>query len=126
MNKLYKLIVLFLTLTAMNTAIQAQEGVNSANFSVSKVSMQEVAFFNYPNPASSQTTVSYNLTVKAKVTLQVLDLTGRQLALLINAEQTAGKKEFYWDITKNRITSGMYILVLRINNNTFSRKVVVE
>lgn len=126
MNKLYKIIVLFLTLTAMNTAIQAQEGGNSANFSVSKSSIQDVAFFNYPNPASSQTTVSYNLNVKAKVTLQVLDLTGRQLALLINAEQTAGKKEFYWDITKNRITSGMYILVLRINNQTFSRKVVVE
>lgn len=110
----------------MNTTIQAQEDINIVKVSLSKASTQDVAFFNYPNPASSQTTVSYNLSVKAKVTLQVLDLTGRQLALLINVEQTAGKKEFYWDITKNRITSGMYILVLRINNNTFSRKVVVE
>jgi hypothetical protein len=126
MNKLYKLIVLFLTLTAMNTTIQAQEDRNSAIFSLSKASTQDIAFFNYPNPASTQTTVSYNLPVKAKVTLQVLDLTGRQLALLINAEQTAGKKEFYWDITKNRITSGMYILVLKIDNRTFSRKVVIE
>lgn len=126
MNKLYKLIVLFLILTAMNTTIQAQEDRNSAIFSLSKASIQDIAFFNYPNPANTQTTVSYNVPVKAKVTLQVLDLTGRQLALLINAEQTAGKKEFYWDITKNRITSGMYILVLKIDNRTFSRKVVIE
>lgn len=126
MNKLYRLIVLFLFLTAMNTAVQAQERTNSGSFSLGKPTAQEVAFFNYPNPASSQTTVSYNLTVKAKVTLQVFDLTGRQLAMLVNAEQTAGKKEYYWDFSKNRITSGMYILVLRINNNSFSRKVVVE
>ena len=110
----------------MNITVQAQEDRNSAIFSLSKASIQDIAFFNYPNPASTQTTVSYNVPVKAKVTLQVLDLTGRQLALLINAEQTAGKKEFYWDITKNRITSGMYILVLKIDNRTFSRKVVIE
>jgi hypothetical protein len=55
-----------------------------------------------------------------------MDLTGRQLAMLVNAEQTAGKKEYYWDFTKNRITSGMYILILRINNRSYSRKVVVE
>lgn len=110
----------------MNTTAQAQESINGANFLVSKGLKQDVAFFNYPNPATSQTTVSYNLIAKAKVTLQVLDLTSRQLAVLIDAEQTAGKKEYYWDFTKNRITSGMYILVLRINNSTFSRKVVVK
>lgn len=110
----------------MNTAVQAQDDRSSANSLTSKAFTQDVAFFNYPNPARSQTTVSYNLTINAKVTLQVVDLTGRQLAVLINAEQTAGKKEYYWDFTKNRITSGMYILILKINNTTFSRKVVIE
>jgi hypothetical protein len=85
-----------------------------------------LAFSNYPNPATSQTTVSYNLTVKAKVTLKVLDLTGRQLAVLVNVEQAAGKQEYYWDFTKNKITSGMYILILKINNDTYSRKVIVQ
>lgn len=126
MNKLYKLFVLMVMLTAMNTVVQAQESNPNANSLVSKVFTQEIAFFNYPNPATSQTTVSYNLTAKAKVLLQVVDLTGRQLATLINAEQTPGKKEYYWDFTKNRITAGMYILVLKINNSTFSRKVVVK
>lgn len=110
----------------MNTFVQAQGRTNSASFSVGKLAAQEVAFYNYPNPASSQTTISYNLTVKAKVTIQVMDLTGRQLAMLVNAEQPAGKKEYYWDFSKNRITSGMYILILRFNNHSYSRKVVVE
>lgn len=126
MNKLYKLFVLMVMLTAMGNVVQAQESNLNANFSASKAFTQDVAFFNYPNPATSQTTISYTLTVKANVVLQVVDLTGRQLAILINAEQTSGKKEYYWDFTKNRITAGMYILVLKINNNTFSRKVVVK
>ena len=126
MTKLYKLIVLFLALTAMNTTVQAQEGISSAIFPASKAFIQEVAFSNYPNPATSQTTVSYNLTVKAKVNLKVLDLTGRQLAVLVNVEQAAGKQEYYWDFTKNKITSGMYILILKINNDTYSRKVIVQ
>lgn len=126
MTKLYKVIVFFLALTAMNTTVQAQERISNVVFPTSKAFIQEVAFSNYPNPATSQTRVSYNLSVKAKVNLKVLDLTGRQLAVLVNVEQAAGQQEYYWDFTKNKITSGMYILILKINNDTYSRKVIVQ
>lgn len=126
MTKLYKLILLFLMLTAMNTTIQAQERRSNVIFPVNKAFVQEVAFTNYPNPATSQTTISYSLSVKAKVNLKVLDLTGRQLAVLVNEEKPAGKQEYYWDFSKNKITSGMYILILKINNDTYSRKVIVQ
>ena len=126
MTKLYKLIVLIFMLIAMNKSVQAQERTINAISSVSKAFIQEVAFSNYPNPASSHTTVSYNLTTNAKVNLKVLVLTGRQLAVLVNLEQSAGKQEYYWDFKRNKITSGMYILMLRINNNTYSRKVIVQ
>ena len=110
----------------MNTTIQAQERRSNAIFPKSSSFIQEVAFTNYPNPATSQTTVSYHLSFKAKVNLKVLDLTGRQLAVLVNVEQAAGKQEYFWDFTKNKITSGMYILVLKINNDSYSRKVIVQ
>ena len=126
MIKRNKLIVLLFILTAMNYSVQAQDRISSVSFPLNQLSKQEVAFSNYPNPASSHTTVSYNLTTNAKVNLKVLDLTGRQLAVLVNLEQSAGKQEYYWDFKRNKITSGMYILMLRINNNTFSRKVIVQ
>lgn len=126
MTKLYRLILLLLVLTAMNTAVQAQERKSSVIFQSKESFAPDVSFSNYPNPATSYTTVSYNLTVKAKVNLKVMDLTGRQLAVLVNVEQAAGKQEYYWDFSKNKITSGMYILILKINNNTYSRKVIVQ
>ena len=113
-------------LIAMNTSVQAQERTLNAISSLSKSFEQDVKFSNYPNPATSQTTITYSLAVNAKVNLKVVDLTGRLLAVLVNAEQIAGKQEYYWDFTKNKITSGMYILILKINNNIYSRKVIVQ
>ena len=125
MAKLYKLIVLMIGLTAMGYTAQAQVS-NSNAISSSALQQQEVKFTNYPNPAKSNTTIAYTLANKAKVTLKVIDLAGKQLAILVKQDQAAGKQEYYWDFTKNKITSGMYILVLQIDNKTYSRKVIVQ
>lgn len=112
-------------LTAMGYTAQAQVS-NSNAISASALQQQEVKFTNYPNPAKSNTTIAYTLANKAKVTLKVIDLAGKQLAILVKQDQAAGKQEYYWDFTKNKITSGMYILVLQIDNKTYSRKVIVQ
>lgn len=125
MAKLYKLIVLIIGLTAMNYTVQAQVG-NSNAISSSSLQQQDVKFTNYPNPAKSNTTIAYTLANKAKITLRVIDLTGKQLALLLKQDQAAGKQEYYWDFAKNKVSSGMYILILQIDNKTYSRKVIVQ
>ena len=125
MAKRYKLIVLMIGLTAMGYTAQAQVS-NSNAISASALQQQEVKFTNYPNPAKSNTTIAYTLANKAKVTLKVIDLAGKQLAILVKQDQAAGKQEYYLDFTKNKITSGMYILVLQIDNKTYSRKVIVQ
>ena len=141
MEKLYKLIVLFVGLTAMNLTFQAQGNsytpllASSINNSTShswntillnKKVKQTVDFINYPNPATTFTTIGYNLTTKANVVLKVIDLAGKQLAILVKQQQDAGKKEFYWEFSKNNITSGMYILILQVDNKTYSRKIIVQ
>nr|WP_233166083.1 T9SS type A sorting domain-containing protein [Pedobacter sp. ASV12] len=46
---------------------------------------------------------------------------------MINKQaQDAGKKEFFWELSKNNITSGMYILVLQVDNKNYSRKIIVQ
>lgn len=110
----------------MSFTVRAQVSSNNAVLSNKTVVSQDVSFTNYPNPAKSQTTVAYNLNARAKVTLKVIDLAGKQLALLISQEQNAGKQEYYWDFSKYKITSGMYILMLQIDQKTYSRKVIVQ
>ena len=110
----------------MNATVQAQDGTNSGSFPVNKGFDQGISFSNFPNPATTQTTISYTLQIKSKVNLKVVDLTGRQLAVLVNKDQASGKQEIIWNFTKNKVTSGMYILILRIDNKTYSRKVIVQ
>lgn len=126
MAKLYKLIVLIIGLTAMNITVQAQVNRSSAISPSDTELIQNVGFTNYPNPAVSYTNIAYSLATRAKVNLRVVDLTGKQLAVLVKQEQAAGKQEYYWDLNKYKITSGMYILILQIDNKSYSRKVIVQ
>lgn len=159
MEKLYKLILLFVGLTAMNLTVQAQLSAYTSSFLVDSTnrstfaftpnlnqalqsemnfdedfdqiitisrSKQATDFTNYPNPATTFTTVGYTLTARANVVLKVIDLAGKQIAVLIKQQQDAGKQEFYWELSKNNITSGMYILILQVDNKTYSRKIIVQ
>lgn len=141
MEKLYKLIVLFVGLTAMNLNVQAQVYSHSPylasavkyssayswnNILFIKKTKQTVDFINFPNPATNFTTISYNLSTNANVILKVIDLAGKQLAVLVKQPQNAGKQEFYWELSKNNITSGMYILILQVDGKTYSRKIIVQ
>ncbi|MFD0941902.1 T9SS type A sorting domain-containing protein [Pedobacter boryungensis] len=153
MEKLYKLFVLFVGLIAMNVTVHAQsenytpnsatDSISTSNYTIidltatsnsnidwdeesALIVKQSPSFTNYPNPATTQTTIAYTLATKAKVILRVVDLTGKQLAVLVKQEITAGKHEYDWQLAKNNITSGMYILVLQVDNKIFSRKIIVQ
>lgn len=141
MVKLYKSILVFVGLIAMNISVQAHWGdnylLNSAKSNKTNLissgkdwaglnAKQATNFFNYPNPAVTETTIAYTLTARANVVLKVIDLTGKQLAVLVKQEQAAGKQEYYWVLAKNNISSGMYILLLQIDNKTYSRKMIVQ
>lgn len=141
MGKLYKVILLFVGLIAMNSSVQAQLDVFSPYFLASHTNMDLLAisdeftdpfdkevtnFTNYPNPVTTSTTIAYTLSTRATVNLRVVDLTGKQLAVLVKQEQAAGKQEYFWELSKNNITSGMYILVLQVENKVYSRKIIVQ
>ncbi len=143
MIKLYKSFVFFVVLIVMNLSVHAHRVGRSSDFLPStkpfflssgkdwagihnRFAKQAINFTNYPNPATTQTTIAYTLVNKTNVVLRVIDLTGKQLAVLVKQQQAAGKQEFYWDFSKNNITAGMYILLLQVENKTYSRKVIVQ
>lgn len=142
MEKLYKLILLFVGLTVLNLTAQAQQiyrapylvlsaysnysSVYAWNSILKAKPQQGIDFINYPNPASTSTTISYYLANKANVNLRVIDLAGKQLAVLIKQQQNAGKQEYYWEFARNNISAGMYILFLQVDNKTYSRKIIVQ
>jgi hypothetical protein len=51
----------------------------------------------HPNPFRDWAQVSYSLAAKSRVALRVFDPTGRQVRLLVNADQAAGNYTLSWD-----------------------------
>lgn len=80
---------------------------------------------NYPNPFNPSTTIKYSIPVGTRrpatagsphVTLQVFDILGREVAMLVNKEQSPGNYEVKFDA--GNLTSGTYFF--RITSGEFS------
>lgn len=76
---------------------------------------------NYPNPFNPSTTIRYSIPSSVNVKLAVCDVLGRELAVLVNAEQTAGWKEVEWNASAfgsgvyfYRLTAGTYVGVKKL------------
>ncbi|MFA5834846.1 MAG: T9SS type A sorting domain-containing protein [Bacteroidota bacterium] len=69
---------------------------------------------NYPNPFNPSTTFRYSLPTASYVTLTVYDLLGREIASLVNEEQSAGWKEVQWNA--GNISTGIYFYKLSSDN----------
>lgn len=136
MQKIYKItfFIIFLIGTIKadgheNTGINfLNEGIhgNSIIFNSQLSLKQQLGFTNYPNPITTQTTISYLLPSKSNVVLKVVDLAGKQLFILLQQEQSAGRQEYNWELSKNKITAGMYILVLQVNKLSYTKKIIVQ
>jgi flagellar hook assembly protein FlgD len=66
-----------------------------------------------PNPFNPSTTIAFTLEMAGKVRLAVYDLAGRQVALLLDAEQTAGRHQMTWNGTSDNgsaLPSGLYVV----------------
>lgn len=84
---------------------------------------------NYPNPFSSQTSISFTLPETAPVSVDVYDLTGREVATLLPSTLTAsGRHALEWDGTSSGgvpVASGIYLVRLRVDERWFTKPMVV-
>ena len=78
---------------------------------------------NYPNPFNPTTAIVYELTDATQVTLTVFDLTGRAVAELVNAPQTAGRYSVTFD--GSNLASGVYLYRLNAGKFTATRKLML-
>jgi hypothetical protein len=72
----------------------------------------------FPNPASSQTALSYALPAAAQVKLQIFDVRGRLIRTLADGQQEAGSYEVFWNgkaANGRRVALGMYLAKLAVN-----------
>jgi hypothetical protein len=78
---------------------------------------------NYPNPFNPMTTIAYGVPEATHVRLVVVDLLGREVALLVDEWQEAGYKSVKCDAAL--LSSGVYFYKLTAGSFTDVKKMVV-
>jgi hypothetical protein len=79
---------------------------------------------NYPNPFNPTTTISFILPTTQQVSLNVYDITGRQVATLMNNERRpAGQNSAVFNAAG--LSSGVYFYILQAGNNRLTQKMTL-
>ncbi|MEI7812546.1 MAG: T9SS type A sorting domain-containing protein [Ignavibacteria bacterium] len=78
---------------------------------------------NYPNPFNPTTTISYSIPSNEKVSLKIFNLTGKEIAALVNEEKVAGTYKVTFDA--GRLSSGVYFYKIIAGNYVSTKKLVL-
>ena len=78
---------------------------------------------NYPDPFNPSTTIEYNLSEVALVQLGIYNLLGQKVVELVNQKMKAGIHRIVWNA--EGVSSGIYIVFLKINSHFLTKKVTL-
>jgi len=84
---------------------------------------------SYPNPARQQLTIEFDLANNGPVELKVYDLAGRLITTLLDEQVAAGSRAINWNLCEQSgrvATSGIYLYMLRTNEGTLTRRLVIS
>jgi hypothetical protein len=71
---------------------------------------------NYPNPFNPTTNIRFQIPESGFVTLKVFDITGREVAMLVNEQMNAGEYNYQFSTDEYKLSSGVYFYRLTTND----------
>lgn len=83
---------------------------------------------NYPNPFNPSTTIGFKLDRPGRVKLEVLNLLGQRVALLLDGYRQAGSHQLLWDSESagaGAVSSGVYFYRLTTETGSLTRKMTL-
>ena len=84
---------------------------------------------NYPNPFNTSTTIRYDITHAADVTIRIYNIQGELVYILLDDESfSRGPHNIVWDgrnAEGTRVSSGIYLYELNINESSETRKMLL-
>ena len=83
---------------------------------------------NYPNPFNPGTQIEYTLQKKALVNLEIYNLLGQKVKMLMNEYQSPGSYHILWDGKNEQnltVASGVYFYRLKVNGAVQTKRMVL-
>ena len=78
---------------------------------------------NYPNPFNPSTTIDYSVAKNTNVKLSVFDLSGKEIAVLVNGYKNAGN--YTVSFSAENLSSGVYYYKIAIDGFSQTRKMIL-
>jgi hypothetical protein len=75
-----------------------------------------------PNPLNSTTLIQYTLHQNSPVTLKILDLSGKEIVVLVNEVQKQGEQEVVFNTTG--LPASIYFCILKTNEGIQTKKII--
>jgi hypothetical protein len=97
----------------------AGAGVNGPGLLSGSVTLLQ----NYPNPLNPSTVIKFNLAEPGRIILKIYDIEGREAALVMRENRTAGLCEIRVDA--GSLAKGLYFYKLTTGNHSYVRKMMV-
>lgn len=87
-----------------------------------------ILYHNFPNPFNPSTTISFKISRKSKVFLEIFDIFGKKIKTLVDDEIDSGIYQFTWNGTddlNNQVASGIYFYRLIVGKNSQTKKMIL-
>ncbi|MBA3648889.1 MAG: T9SS type A sorting domain-containing protein [Chitinophagales bacterium] len=78
----------------------------------------------FPNPIQSTATLNYTLDEPSLVSIQILDLSGKNVKTIWNRNENEGTHQL--NFNREGLNSGAYMIQIQIGNNTEVKKIVID
>ena len=98
--------------------ISGVQGVDNSTLDENNVAL-------YPNPANQSSTLAYHLNAKANTKIELIDVLGKKIMEVNNANQTEG--DYTIQISKQDLGlyNGIYFVKVSVDNNTITKKLII-
>lgn len=77
----------------------------------------------YPNPFNAVTNLSYDLPIPSPVSIRVYDVSGCEVATLVDAQLAAGRYEAVWNAPS--APAGVYLVRMEVSGFSAVRKLML-
>jgi photosystem II stability/assembly factor-like uncharacterized protein len=78
---------------------------------------------NYPNPFNTVTSIQYSVPISQYVSLKVYDISGKEVAILVEGFQMAGYHDANFDAS--HLASGVYLYKLTSGKHAFTKRMLL-
>ncbi len=98
---------------------------NDAQESAKKKAKVEISSFNYlasPNPFMESLQVAFNLGKESKVSIELMDLSGKTVLKLLNDKLEGG--QYSYDFQTSTLLPGTYVLNVKVDGKVYTNKML--